>query len=64
MNDSEKSAKFWLGNGILAIAMLMLLFMGRLWEIMGNFAMLAWIGVVALGAWLLMGGKEDPPSFP
>lgn len=64
MNDSEKSAKFWLGNAILAIAMLMLLFMGRLWEIMGNSAMVLWIAVVAAGTWLLLSGKDDPPSFP
>lgn len=64
MHDSGKSVKFWLGNGVLAIAMAMLLFMGRLWEIMGSFAMAVWIGVVAVGAWLLMGDKEDPPSFP
>jgi len=50
MNDSDKKIKFWLGNAVLAVAMVMLLFMGRLWEILGNSAMALWIAVVAIGA--------------
>ena len=64
MHDSEKSARFWLGNAILAVAMAMLLFMGKLWEIMGSSAMGLWIATVAAGAWLLLSDKGDPPSFP
>ncbi len=64
MNDSEKSVKFWLGNAILAVAMVMLLFMGRLWEILGSGAMGLWIAVVAAGAWLLLSDKDEPPTFP
>ena len=58
MNDSEKSVKFWLGNAVLAVAMAMLLFMGRLWEIMGSSAMGLWIAVVAAGTWLLLSDKD------
>jgi len=58
MNDSDKKIKFWLGNAVLAVAMVMLLFMGRLWEILGNSAMALWIAVVAIGAWLLLSDKD------
>ncbi len=53
-------ARFWLGNAVLAIAMVMLLFIGRLWEILGNSAMALWIAVVAVGAWLLLSDKNEP----
>lgn len=58
MNDSDKTVKFWLGNAVLAVAMVMLLFMGRLWEILGNGAMGLWIAVVAAGAWLLISDRD------
>lgn len=64
MNDSEKTGKFWLGNAVLAVAMVMLLFMGKLWEILGSSAMGLWIAVVAAGAWLLLSEKDEPPTFP
>lgn len=57
MNDSQKSARFWLANGILAVAMIMLLFMESLWAAMGNMAMVLWAGIAGAGAWLLM--KKD-----
>ena len=59
MND-DKSAAFWLGNGILAVALLMLLYMNTLWEMLGGVAMLLWIGVVAVGVYFLM-QKGDRP---
>lgn len=61
MNDEEFGPKFWLANGILAVAMLMLLFMGRLWELMGPAAMVLWIALAGTGAYLLMyKGPKNP----
>ena len=54
MNDDGKSGAFWLGNLILAAALLMLLYMNTLWEMMGGFAMILWIGIVAVGVYFLM----------
>ena len=64
MNDSEKSIRFWIANGVLALAMIMLLFIEQLWGAMGFVAMLIWIGLAAGGAFLLMTDKKDPPSSP
>ena len=58
MNDEKPTNKFWLGNGIMALAMLLLLFMGRLWEVMGAGAMVLWGVLVAAGVTLLMSDKS------
>lgn len=57
MNEPEYSKTFWLGNAILAVALLVLLFMGRLWEVMGVGAMVLWTALVVAGVYLLMKGK-------
>ena len=50
MNDSERSRNFWIGNVILAIAMVVLLKIGALWEMMG----------VCVGAYFLLVDKKGP----
>lgn len=64
MNDNGPSRNFLLGNAILAIALFMLLYIGKLWEIMGAAAMGLWIAVAGVGAWLLMSGKGGTPGDP
>jgi len=60
MKEPEFSKNFWLGNGILAIAMIVLLFMGRLWQAMGPTAMILWTALVITGVFLLMKDKSGP----
>ena len=64
MNDDKPSAKFWLGNAVLALALLLLLFMGQLWQAMGVGAMVLWGLVVAVGVYLLMNDKDGPSNLP
>jgi len=64
MNDSEPSTKFWLGNGILAVALLMLLFMEYVWSVLGSATMVVWILLVGVGIYFLMSNKSEPPTFP
>lgn len=61
MNDEESGGTFWLGNLVLAVAMIMLFYMNTLWEMMGGLAIIVWIGVVAAGTYLLMNKKKGPP---
>jgi len=56
--SEQPSGTFWLGNAILAVAMILLLFMGNAWESMGVGAMVVWIGMVALGVYLIMQKNE------
>jgi hypothetical protein len=54
MSEQPPSNTFWLGNAILVVAMAMLLNFGSVWESMGVAAMVVWIGLVALGVYLVM----------
>ena len=54
MNDQENRKFFWLGNAVLAVALLMLINLNTLWEQMGPAAMGFWAAVAVLGAYLLM----------
>ncbi len=64
MSDEKQSLHFWLGNAILAIALLLVLFMGSLWELLGRGAMVLWIVLVIAGVYLLMKDKTGPNSTP
>ncbi|OOZ39306.1 hypothetical protein BOW53_12155 [Solemya pervernicosa gill symbiont] len=63
MNNSN-STKFWLGNAVLAVALIMLLFMGAIWEAMGGAAMGLWIALVIAGVYLLSGKGGGGPNMP
>lgn len=56
------SKKFLLGNGVLAVALIVLLVMGKLWEWLGVFAMVLWIALVGVGIYLLLSEKSEPPA--
>ncbi|MDH5785476.1 MAG: hypothetical protein OEZ16_07705 [Chromatiales bacterium] len=58
MNENEPTPRFWLGNGVMAVALLMLLFMGRIWELLGVGAMVLWVLLVGVGVYLLMSDKK------
>lgn len=58
MGGPEDSKNFFIGNGILAVALLLLLFMGSAWEAMGLGAMVIWIALVVAGVYFLMQGND------
>lgn len=64
MNDSEPTIHFWLGNGILAVALLMVLFLEQVWGILGSATMVVWVLLVGAGIYFLMKDKKEPPTFP
>jgi hypothetical protein len=59
MNNDKGNGTFWLGNGVLLLALLMLWYMGELWEHLGAAAMVLWVAVAGFGAYLLMSGDGD-----
>lgn len=61
MNSPDRRPKFWIGNAILAVAMLMLFFMGRLSDVLGLWAVVLWMVVAAVGMGLVMSDKSEPP---
>jgi hypothetical protein len=58
MDGPENSNNFFIGNAILAVALMLLLFMGRAWEVMGAGAMVLWIALVVTGVTFLMKDKK------
>lgn len=62
MQDPNHSSSFWLGNALLALALVALIFLGRLWEVMGAMAMVLWMGLAAVGIYLVTKDK-GPSSF-
>ncbi len=61
MNNGKHGRNFWLGNGILAGAMLTLLFMGPLSDALGIWAAVIWMVLAAVGMALVMSDKSDEP---
>lgn len=62
MNTGKRN--FWIGNGVLALAMVLLLFMGPLSEMLGIWAAVLWMVLAAVGMMLLMSGKSDELPAP
>lgn len=51
------SNKFWIGNALLAVSLVMLIFLGGLWELLGSWAMVLWMGLVGVGMYLITHDK-------
>lgn len=64
MNIVKHRRNFWIGNAVLALAMLMLLFMGPLSNALGVWAAVMWMVVAAVGMALVMSDKTDEPPAP
>lgn len=57
MDEKGRKLRFWSGNAILGLALVVLLGMGSLWESFGSYAMGLWIVLAGVGAYLVMTGK-------
>jgi len=64
VTPDKHSRNFWIGNGILAVAMLTLFFMGPLSEALGVWAAVLWMGLAAVGMVLLMSDRRDEAPPP
>lgn len=49
-----KNTNFWIGNGLMALAFLILIFMNTLSEMLGSGAVVLWMLVAAAGAYFVM----------
>lgn len=62
MQDPKQRMHFWLGNGLLAVALLSLFFMGPLSAVLGVWAMGLWMVLAGIGMYFVMqdkGPKSD-----
>ncbi|QTR55086.1 hypothetical protein [Thiothrix unzii] len=49
-----KNTNFWIGNGLLALALIILVFMGTLSQMFGIGAVVVWMIVAAAGTYFIM----------
>jgi hypothetical protein len=64
LKNGKHNRNFWLGNSILAVAMLTLLFMGPLSDALGIWAAVIWMVLAAVGMALVMSDRSDEPPAP
>ena len=48
------NTNFWIGNGLLALALIILVFMGTLSQMFGIGAVIAWMVLAAAGTYFIM----------
>jgi hypothetical protein len=60
----SQRVRFWAGNAVLVVALVVMFNMGALSERFGIGAVVLWMALVALGFYLIMSGKEPPGSMP
>lgn len=53
MNEPKHGSRFWAGNAVLVVALLVMLFMGTLTQHLGMGAMFLWMALAALGFYLI-----------
>lgn len=56
--------RFWAGNAVLVVALVVMFNMGSLSERFGFWAVVLWMALVALGFYIILTGKEPPGSLP
>lgn len=64
MNNEKHSPRFWLGNALLAVSLLLLFFMGSLWPLLGNWAMGLWMALAGVGMYLVTSDRNPSSSMP
>ena len=61
---NDNTPKFWLGNALLGISLVMLIFLGGLWQALGAWAMVLWMGLAGMGIYLITQDKGPSSNLP
>lgn len=51
---------FWLGNGLLAVALVLMLFISQLWPVLGVWSMVLWMIMAGAGMYFITRDRGDP----
>jgi hypothetical protein len=54
----------WLGNALLGLSLVLLIFLGSLWEIMGSLAMVLWMILAGVGMYLVTRDQGPSSNLP
>ena len=64
MNSNPHTSSFWLGNALLALALVMLIFLGSLWEALGIWTMVFWMILAGAGMYFVTRDKGPGSNLP
>ena len=64
MHDIKHGPKFWIGNALLGLALVMMFFLGALWEQLGVWAMALWMVLAGMGMYFVMADKGGSSTLP
>lgn len=64
MDNPKHGPRFWIGNALMAVALVMMFYLGALWQYLGMWAMGLWMVVAGAGMYFLMQDKGPPSRFP
>jgi purine-cytosine permease-like protein len=64
MNEPNHGSSFWLGNVLLGVSLVMLIFLGSLWEAIGALAMVLWMVLAGVGMYLVTRDKGPTSKLP
>ncbi len=64
MNNSSHPPSFWIGNALLGLSLVLLIFLGSLWEVLGAGAMVLWMILAGVGMYFVMKDKGPGNNMP
>lgn len=64
MQEPKHGTHFWIGNALLALALILMFFLGALWTWLGPWAMALWMTVAGVGMTLVMRDKGPGSNMP
>lgn len=64
MNNSSHPPSFWVGNALLGVSLVMLIFLEPLWQALGTGAMVLWMALAGTGMYLVTKDKGPGSNMP
>lgn len=60
MNEPPRGPHFWIGNLLLGLALLLMMFLSEIWARLGPVAMVLWMVLTGAGIYLITRDKGPP----
>jgi hypothetical protein len=62
--QEKHGPEFWIGNALLGLSLIMLIFLGALWEALGVWAMMLWMILAGAGMYFVTRDKGPGSNLP
>jgi hypothetical protein len=62
--QEKHGPEFWIGNALLGLSLIMLIFLGALWEALGVWAMMLWMVLAGAGMYFVTRDKGPGSNLP